>query len=96
MFYESLFRQKPSSKMALVWCIEHGVLPMEEAKRLFPEYEKAKVALRDEQKVAAAKQASKRAQENAAKRARVSEVTVSEGDVGMSVGGVEGVGTVTM
>ena len=25
VFYESLFGEKPSSEMALVWCVEHGV-----------------------------------------------------------------------
>lgn len=26
VFYESLYRQNPDSKMALTWCVHHGVL----------------------------------------------------------------------
>lgn len=32
VFYESLFRQNPNSKMALQWCIQHGVLEGDELK----------------------------------------------------------------
>jgi len=39
---ESLFQQEPDSDMALIWCIEHGVFPLEQAKELYPEYQKAK------------------------------------------------------
>lgn len=42
VFYESLFKEKPNSEMALVWCIEHGVLPAEEAKRVYAQYLKIK------------------------------------------------------
>lgn len=42
MFYESLYREKPASQMALVYCIEYGVLPLEEAKTVYAAYMKAK------------------------------------------------------
>lgn len=31
-FYCSLLRQKPDSKMAMKWCLEHGLIPDEEIK----------------------------------------------------------------
>ena len=38
VFYESLYRQKPTSVMALLWCVEHGVFPEEEAPKRYQEY----------------------------------------------------------
>lgn len=32
VFYESLYRQRPSSKMALTWCVQYGVLEGNELK----------------------------------------------------------------
>lgn len=34
IFYETLLKQKPSSKMAQKWCLEYGVLPQEEANKI--------------------------------------------------------------
>ncbi len=31
IFYESLYNQKPSSKMAEQYCLEHGLLSLEKA-----------------------------------------------------------------
>jgi hypothetical protein len=31
IFYESLYRQKPTSKMAETYCLEHGIMPLEKA-----------------------------------------------------------------
>ena len=42
VFYESLFRELPSSDMALIWCIEHGVFLPEEHARLVGKYLAAK------------------------------------------------------
>jgi len=36
--YEAMLRRNPSSKLAVPWCIEHGVLPAEEVERLWPLY----------------------------------------------------------
>ena len=33
-FYESLFSQKPNSKMAMKWWVEHGLLSFEQQKAL--------------------------------------------------------------
>jgi len=40
VFYESLYRQRKSSLIALKWCLEYGVLPREEAKKGIIELEK--------------------------------------------------------
>lgn len=33
LFYTSLLRQKPASKMALQYCLEHGLLSEDQAKQ---------------------------------------------------------------
>jgi len=35
VFYETLLRQNPSSAMAQEWCVFYGVLPEEEASKLY-------------------------------------------------------------
>mmetsp|Transcript_2295 Transcript_2295/g.2752 ORF Transcript_2295/g.2752 Transcript_2295/m.2752 type:complete len:110 (-) Transcript_2295:180-509(-) len=35
VFYETLLRQRPKSEMAQEWCVNYGVLPEAEAKKLF-------------------------------------------------------------
>lgn len=35
VFYESLLQQKPDSEMAQEWCLAYGVLPEEQAKKLY-------------------------------------------------------------
>lgn len=44
VFYETLFKEKPSSMMALIWCIENGILDAAEAEKLMTAYAKAKAA----------------------------------------------------
>ena len=41
-FYESLYSQKPESQMAEKWCLEHGLLSEEEAKKLADKYKRKK------------------------------------------------------
>uniref|UniRef100_A0A7S2RJJ4 Uncharacterized protein n=1 Tax=Mucochytrium quahogii TaxID=96639 RepID=A0A7S2RJJ4_9STRA len=42
VFYESLYKQRPSSMMALKWCLDHGILPEEDCDRLLIQLEKMK------------------------------------------------------
>jgi hypothetical protein len=42
VFYESLFKEKPTSEMALLWCVEHGVFPAEAHERMYKEYARIK------------------------------------------------------
>ncbi len=42
VFYQTLYKEKPESNMALVWCIEHGVFSHEEAAALQKKYLVAK------------------------------------------------------
>ena len=47
VFYESLYKEKgPTCSMALVWCIERGVLPRDQAKALQKQYLMAKELLK--------------------------------------------------
>ena len=40
VFYESLYRQRPESKMALFWCIQNGVLEGDELKSALKKLER--------------------------------------------------------
>jgi hypothetical protein len=42
IFYESLLKQKPDSKMGMKWCIENGVLDEALAKKYIAIIEKTK------------------------------------------------------
>lgn len=42
IFYETLYQQKPTSKMAEKWCLEYGVLSYEKANELFNKMKKKK------------------------------------------------------
>mmetsp|Transcript_152193 Transcript_152193/g.386737 ORF Transcript_152193/g.386737 Transcript_152193/m.386737 type:complete len:273 (-) Transcript_152193:117-935(-) len=39
-FYESLIEENPDSKIAIKYCVEYGVLPMEEHKKAYKKYKK--------------------------------------------------------
>merc|ERR1712217_198028 len=41
-FYESLYAENPDSKIAIRFCIEYGVLAMEDHKKLLSKYNKLK------------------------------------------------------
>jgi hypothetical protein len=83
VFYESLFREKPSSEMALIWCIEHGVLSEEEAQRVFPRYTQAKNKASKKEQASSGTPAAKKPSSSAGK------VLTTTADPGMAVGGVE-------
>src|SRR4051812_15546478 len=40
MFYESLYKQNPSSEMAEKWCLQHGILDADTAKKVLIKIEK--------------------------------------------------------
>ena len=84
-----------SSDMAVVWCIEHGVFPLAEAKKMTAAYLKAKERLRS-RKVTSSSGAKAKAAKRSAGPAIVQEATVSDAAVGMSSTAVEGVGTTTL
>ena len=42
VFYETLFRQKPTCEMALIWCVEYGVFPAEEVDQRYGQYLKVR------------------------------------------------------
>lgn len=55
-FYVSLITQKPNSKMAFKWCLEHGLLPehmLDEHMRLLESASKQKVTRKQNAKAAA-------------------------------------------
>lgn len=50
-FYTSLLRQKPESKLAMKWCVEHGVLSKAKAEQLLLILEMDKLQLKDALKI---------------------------------------------
>ncbi len=38
MFYESLYREKPTAEIAIKWCVEHGVFLPDEQERVYKDY----------------------------------------------------------
>ena len=43
VFYESLFKQRPSSEMALIFCVEYGIFPLLEAEERYQQYLQVRV-----------------------------------------------------
>eukprot|EP00590_Aulacoseira_subarctica_P006875 CAMPEP_0172417676 /NCGR_PEP_ID=MMETSP1064-20121228/4208_1 /TAXON_ID=202472 /ORGANISM="Aulacoseira subarctica , Strain CCAP 1002/5" /LENGTH=131 /DNA_ID=CAMNT_0013156165 /DNA_START=29 /DNA_END=421 /DNA_ORIENTATION=+ len=89
VFYETLLRQRPGSEMAQEWCVSYGVLPDDEAIKLYDKVMKRKKIKTggspSKSEVAAAKNTKKRKTNNIHDDVAV--------DVGMQVGGEEGIGT---
>lgn len=44
-FYTSLLKQRKDSKMALVWCLEHGVFPKKKAERVALQFQMEKLKI---------------------------------------------------
>jgi hypothetical protein len=92
VFYETLLRQKPDSQMAQEWCVAHGVLPLEEAQKLY------KAILKRKGKVLSTKSKSDASKSSVSKKVKREKKMVKEevDDVGMNVGGDEGIGGITL
>ena len=112
VFYESLYRENPSSDMGLIWCMEHGVFLIDEHTRLIPRYLEAKSRKRaggggagitspmksssSSSSAVAGVKAPKSGATSKADKGRIIDSTAGPSDIGMSVGGTEGIGTMTL
>ena len=95
VFYESLYNQRPSSFMALQWCLKYGVLPREECPALLKELEKRKK--KGGSSVSYTSSPEKKSAKAKTKKRKLKHKTEAIGDAGMALGsGVEGIGTVSM
>mmetsp|Transcript_38889 Transcript_38889/g.47388 ORF Transcript_38889/g.47388 Transcript_38889/m.47388 type:complete len:134 (-) Transcript_38889:88-489(-) len=98
VFYETLLRQRPDSHMAQEWCINYGVLPIEEAEKMFKIVSKRKA----DQKSggASSPSPSKKHIERNVKKKKKKKKSVVEDDVAvdaeMGAGGDEGIGAATL
>jgi hypothetical protein len=88
VFYETLLRQNPKSEMAQEWCVAFGVLSKDEAGKLH------KIVLKRKGKVAPSSSSSSSSTKKVKKERKL--VKEEADDVGMDVGGSEGMGAVTM
>mmetsp|Transcript_31791 Transcript_31791/g.37910 ORF Transcript_31791/g.37910 Transcript_31791/m.37910 type:complete len:114 (+) Transcript_31791:207-548(+) len=88
VFYETLLRQNPASAMAQEWCVHNGVLPEQEASKLY------KIVLKRRGKsVASVGVAGGKRKSGGGKKKKA--VILSDNDGGLGVGGGvdEGIGT---
>ena len=92
VFYDTLFKENPNSRMALVWCIEHGVFPHAKAAELLEGYRRAKAELVriNRQGVSASSRTSGSTQKK--KKARVTVKKEVTADAGLSVQSYQGIG----
>lgn len=91
VFYETLLRQKPESEMAQEWCVAYGVLPEEEAQKIYK-----KVLKRKGKFPPASASKTKSKSKPGVKKEKKKVMKEEVDDVGMGVGGSEGVGGVTL
>jgi len=87
VFYETLLRQNPKSEMAQEWCVAYGVLSKDEAGKLY------KIILKKKGQIAPSSSSSKKVKKE---RNNTRMLKEEPDDVGMGIGGSEGVGAVTM
>jgi hypothetical protein len=100
VFYESLLRQKPKSFMAQEWCVAYGVLPEDEALKLYPNILKLKkqgglasvVSPASKKKALKAKSKKKKSSSRSSSKRKTSSGGV---DVGLQLSGGDGIGIAT-
>jgi hypothetical protein len=97
VFYDSLFKEKgESSDLAVVWCIEHGVLPLAVAKSMTSKYLKAKERLRSRTVSSKGGASGARSESAGRKSSGVSKIiqsaAVSDATVGMSTASGDAIG----
>lgn len=94
VFYETLLKQNPSSAMAQEWCVNYGVLSREDASKLH-----RKIMKRKGKPIKDSTSSRNDSTSSAKKKKKVKSEPVDDDqavDVGLSAGGDEGVGLVSM
>jgi len=92
VFYETLLRQNPASAMAQEWCVHNGVLPEQEASKLY------KIVLKRRGKsvasvgVAGGKRKGG-GSSGGGKKKKAIILSDNDGGLGVGVGVIEGIGT---
>uniref|UniRef100_A0A7S2PPK8 Uncharacterized protein n=1 Tax=Leptocylindrus danicus TaxID=163516 RepID=A0A7S2PPK8_9STRA len=94
VFYETLFRQRPSSKMAQEWCLFYGVLPESEAAQLYKVVMKRKAKGKSNSKDSSVNSPARKRKKSTGSRKKIIDDAI--GDPGMQSGGVETVTSAVM
>ena len=98
VFYQTLYAENPESRMALVWCIEHGVFDHETADKLQKKYLKAKQEITQINRHGSSSSTSSSSSSSRPKKKK--QRTTIHGDAAVSAGLAvtmgEGMGTMTM
>jgi hypothetical protein len=99
VFYQTLYKENPASRMALVWCIEHGVFDHETASKLQKPYAKAKQEQLQINRHGSSSSSSSSSSSNGQPKKKKQKITVQGDmavDAGMAVTIGEGIGTMQM
>jgi len=88
VFYESLYKQNPKSMMALKWCLEFGVLPRNDCKKLLAKLEDKKAKHKEALKLRASGVTVKK-EKPKKKKVRVEEDDGEEADADFENGDFE-------
>eukprot|EP00753_Platysulcus_tardus_P001383 PLAT11315.1.p1 GENE.PLAT11315.1~~PLAT11315.1.p1 ORF type:complete len:195 (-),score=122.55 PLAT11315.1:103-687(-) len=108
VFYETLHKKNPESKLALGWCLEYGLLEQEQAIAVLKEQFPSRFAkLRREQAQQAALKATAasmdtgrgkrpRVYSKSSRKSKRAKVVEAEVDAGLSAGGSEGIGRMAL
>lgn len=89
VFYETLYRQRPDSEMAQEWCVNYGVLPEEEAAKLYKKIMKRKAAVKS---AGGSSSPARKKSASSSKKKGKKVLDDVEFDAGMGAGGDEGIG----
>ena len=82
--------------MALQWCLKYGVLPREDCNAAVKELEKRKAKMKGGGKGYTSSPSKKSKGQPKKKRRKLKHAAEAAGDAGISMGSVEGIGSVTM
>lgn len=98
VFYETLYRQRPESEMAQEWCVNYGVLPEEEAAKLYKKIQKRKAAAKSVGGSSSPGPKSEKKKGTSSSKKKKSKKILDdvEFDAGMGAGGDEGIGLAAM
>ena len=95
VFYETLYNQRPDSEMAQEWVVAYGVLPEEDAAKLYKKIMKRKAAAKSVGSTTSPTKSEKKKSSSSNKKGKKIMDDV-EFDAGMGAGGDEGIGIAAM
>ena len=97
VFYETLHAQRPDSRMALEWCVQNGVFPVEKAGKVFKWLQAQKKKERAGGEAASSAPSFEKKKQGKKKSRDEGRIIMDAGgDLGMAMQTGVGIGTTTM